>query len=222
MITYGFLSLSMWAGCMAIVVYLAVVRKHSLVSIAERQWIVHLLAWGVPLLAINVPYVASRVSSRKEQFYGDAGLWCWVSEPWQEYRMILFYIPIWVVFFVTIIVYGLVIAEVNDAFKPEENVHMCFTLAETQCQRAAKLRLARRTAIHLLAYFFTYFAAFMNRFVIMETGRAFFGLFVIHGMSVGSVGIMWATAHFGDGILHRVYVARARKVAGAQQRGFVQ
>lgn len=38
-------------------------------------------------------------------FWGDATTWCWISHEYKEFRLILFYGPLWIVYFSLVFIY---------------------------------------------------------------------------------------------------------------------
>ncbi|KAG5929040.1 hypothetical protein E4U42_007351 [Claviceps africana] len=92
-----------WTMAMAINVYLTFYFKFDAARL-RRMEIAYLIAcYGVPAIPA-VAFLFIR-SSEGVRVYGNATLWCWISQDWDVLRIAIFYGPVWVVIFITFFIY---------------------------------------------------------------------------------------------------------------------
>jgi hypothetical protein len=84
-----------WTLAMACNVWLIFYRKYEKEELENLEKYYVLLCYGIPL----VPAIAffAVKSQSKGRMYGDATLWCWISNQWDGFRIGLFYGPVWYV-----------------------------------------------------------------------------------------------------------------------------
>lgn len=82
-----------WALAMAINVYLVFYRKFDDVRLRKLEPIYIAICYGIPMIPALV-YIWIQ-DDKGNRLYGDATLWCWVSEPWRMLRIATFYCPVW-------------------------------------------------------------------------------------------------------------------------------
>jgi hypothetical protein len=82
-----------WALAMAMNVYLTFYHKFDAQKLRKMEIPYLIFCYGVPfIIAISIAFVSS---ADKGRMYGDATLWCWISAPWDIFRIATFYGPIW-------------------------------------------------------------------------------------------------------------------------------
>ncbi|CZR51514.1 related to G protein coupled receptor like protein [Phialocephala subalpina] len=91
---------------MAINVYLAIFHQYDSASLRQLTGRYLILCYGLPFVPAFVLLFIS--SEDRGRVYGNATLWCWISNDWESLRIALFYAPIWVIMFITIVIYILV------------------------------------------------------------------------------------------------------------------
>ncbi|ORZ29545.1 hypothetical protein BCR44DRAFT_1070305 [Catenaria anguillulae PL171] len=213
-LSFGFLASALWATLLALNVYLVVVRKTPVVTIRNAEWVYHLVAWGVPFLVAGIPLVFHPQSTRKDPFYGDARLWCWITSDWSEYRLWFFYIPIWIAFLITLGVYAIVCIQVCQSFPLSSDVP---ELASNRHSMQARNRLSTKTALYLTAFFLSYSGASINRVASVFLGTEEFSLYVLHALTIPSIGTFSALAYFGHRLLGNCPCRSRRKELPYQQ-----
>jgi hypothetical protein len=104
---FGDLAISICTACIASDLMLVVLFSRP------YEWIVNLhrrvylpIVVIAPMLLIFVPYLLT--DGKGPRFYGDAKLWCWISEDFVLYRFYLFYILLWIIFLFNLIIFLLV------------------------------------------------------------------------------------------------------------------
>jgi hypothetical protein len=84
---------ALWTLSMAINVYLKFYHKYDAAALRRVEIIYLASCYGIPLIpAFTYLFVKNGDGNR---VYGDAGLWCWISKPWEIWRILTFYGPIW-------------------------------------------------------------------------------------------------------------------------------
>ncbi|EFA84701.1 G-protein-coupled receptor [Heterostelium album PN500] len=96
-ITYGSLSCWLWTLCLAISIYLMIVRRYPEPEKLERYYF--FVCWGLPLISTII-----MLSKDLVHFLGN---WCWIGEQYTPYRFALFYVPFFIIFGVSAILVGL-------------------------------------------------------------------------------------------------------------------
>lgn len=82
-----------WTLAMASNVYLTFYWKFDQEQIRRMEPIYFALCYGVPLVPAFVYLFIKDSSNRK--LYGDATLWCWVSDDYDILRILTFYGIVW-------------------------------------------------------------------------------------------------------------------------------
>lgn len=88
---------------MAMNVYLTVFKKYPSSRLQKLEIPYIIICYGVPLVPAFVFLFIE--SDTKGPLYGNATLWCWISNDWQYLRIAAFYGPVWVVLLFTFSVY---------------------------------------------------------------------------------------------------------------------
>ncbi|KAF4633535.1 hypothetical protein G7Y89_g4584 [Cudoniella acicularis] len=94
---------SFWTLAMACNVYLAFYRSYTGAQLRRLEGLYFFLCYGIPMIPAIVFRVVSTPS--KGPMYGNATLWCWISNEWDVFRIAAFYGPVWVVIMVTLGIY---------------------------------------------------------------------------------------------------------------------
>ncbi|GAM27317.1 hypothetical protein SAMD00019534_104920, partial [Acytostelium subglobosum LB1] len=96
-ITYGSLSCWLWTLCLAISIYLLIVKRYQEAEKLEKYYF--FVCWGIPI----APTVVMLAKDTVEYL----GSWCWIGDDYSNYRFGLFYIPFFVIFALSAILVGL-------------------------------------------------------------------------------------------------------------------
>lgn len=82
-----------WTLDMAASVYLTFYHKSDVVGLRKMEVPYVICCYAIPLVpAFTYLWVTSDEGHRG---YGDATLWCWVSDNWEVLRIATFYRPVW-------------------------------------------------------------------------------------------------------------------------------
>ncbi|KAJ4263146.1 hypothetical protein NW762_006768 [Fusarium torreyae] len=92
-----------WTLSMAINVYLTFYFKFDARRLRKMEIPYLIGCYGIPFVPAFV-YIFIK-NAEGERMYGDAMLWCWVSQDWDIWRIITFYGPVWLVIAVTFFIY---------------------------------------------------------------------------------------------------------------------
>ncbi|KAK7967403.1 uncharacterized protein PG986_001680 [Apiospora aurea] len=94
---------ALWTLAMAINVYLTFYFKFDAVRLRSIEIWYFLACYGIPLIpALTYVFISSKDDIR---LYGNATLWCWISNTWDVFRIATFYGPIWLVISITVFIY---------------------------------------------------------------------------------------------------------------------
>ncbi|KAJ3215265.1 hypothetical protein HK099_006445 [Clydaea vesicula] len=117
LIQYFITATALWTAMIATHCLLAVkLRKPMAVAAAENYKWYHLTVWGISLVMTAVPFAVQDYAA-KGAIYADAGIWCWIATPYNDYQVALLYGPMWGVFVYTIVAYTYVAFKIVQARK---------------------------------------------------------------------------------------------------------
>ncbi|KAK6351013.1 hypothetical protein TWF718_004190 [Orbilia javanica] len=94
---------ALFIAFMALNVYLTVNRKFSSPQLRKLEPYYVGASFGLPLISGIVLLVVR--SPGKGPVYGDATLWCWISQEYDVLRLATFYGPVWIIILITFILY---------------------------------------------------------------------------------------------------------------------
>ncbi|KAH6986954.1 G-protein coupled receptor [Ilyonectria destructans] len=94
-----------WSLAMAINVFLVIFHGASPASFRRYLWLYCLICFGGPLIPAIVLLVARPDG---QMIYGNATLWCWISNDWNALRIYTTHIPIWICIFLSAVIYFVV------------------------------------------------------------------------------------------------------------------
>ncbi|PKS06275.1 hypothetical protein jhhlp_007023 [Lomentospora prolificans] len=92
-----------WSFAMAVNVYLVFFYGANPASFRKHVWIYCLVCFGIPFVPALVCLLYRE--DVRGVVYGDATLWCWISNEWTELRIYTYYLPIWVCIFFSTLIY---------------------------------------------------------------------------------------------------------------------
>ncbi|CAG8981925.1 hypothetical protein HYALB_00009182 [Hymenoscyphus albidus] len=93
-----------WTLAMALNVYLTFYYKYDKHQLKRLEYVYLVACYGLPI-APAIVFLCIK-SADKGRMYGDATLWCWISNSWDVFRIALFYGPVWLIIFITLIIYA--------------------------------------------------------------------------------------------------------------------
>ncbi|KAK6340952.1 hypothetical protein TWF696_009265 [Orbilia brochopaga] len=94
---------ALFIAFMALNVYLTVNFKFSTSQLKKLEPYYVAFSFGMPLLSgLILMWVRA---PGKGPIYGDATLWCWISEEYDVLRLAVFYAPVWLIILITLMLY---------------------------------------------------------------------------------------------------------------------
>ncbi|KAH7124852.1 G-protein coupled receptor [Dactylonectria estremocensis] len=91
-----------WSLAMAINVFLVIFHGSSPASLRRYLWLYCIICFGGPFIPAIVLLVAR---PNNQMMYGNATLWCWISNDWSALRIYTYYVPIWICIFFSAVIY---------------------------------------------------------------------------------------------------------------------
>ncbi|KAJ3368242.1 hypothetical protein GGF31_006472 [Allomyces arbusculus] len=170
--------------------------------------------------SIRAQLTIAAVNEERPPFYGDAVLWCWISNEYRSFRQYFLYIPLWLVFVYTIFVYlvaGIAIIRPNTRWliilsgrKKSSSSHGAGNPASPTPATAGPrtppaLRLSSRARKHYIiramlysfAFFLTWTGPTINRLHSqLHPDDLVFGLAVLHALTSPLQGFLNAQVYF--------------------------
>lgn len=144
------LSSVLWTSCIATYLIISV-SKHRVLSDKTVMTIMILIAWGVP--ASFTAYLLARDAFRL------AGLWCWISSDFVQYRVSLFYAYVMFSFPYNCIVIAILIRRVIASRWASESIANIQSKASTRVSK----RLLGRCLLILLGFVVVWIVPLVNR-----------------------------------------------------------
>ncbi|KAI9190255.1 hypothetical protein H9P43_001688 [Blastocladiella emersonii ATCC 22665] len=200
---WGFLASSLWAAAMATNIYLAICGRRAMSDILHVERYYHMVAWTVPLAVVLAPlFLPMFAGTGDVSFYGNATQWCWIGDKWASYRLIMFFIPLWIVFAYCFIIYVAVGLEIHRTFQ-ESAASLASSGNPTSARKQfrARLRFAIKTSLYMAAFFLAYFGATTNRVATMLSAdgkTTYYGLFILHVLTIPGAGVFNAIVYFSS------------------------
>ncbi|KAH7112646.1 G-protein coupled receptor [Dactylonectria macrodidyma] len=130
-----------WSLAMAINVFLVIFHGSSPASFRHYLWVYCLICFGGPFIPAIVLLVAR---PNGQAMYGDATLWCWISNDWSALRIYTYYVPIWICIFFSAIIYFAVGRHVFRQRNQLQNLTLRYSIKEENY--ASQLECARDSA----------------------------------------------------------------------------
>ncbi|KAH6675355.1 G-protein coupled receptor [Plectosphaerella plurivora] len=91
-----------WSMAMAINVFLVFFYGANPTSFKRYLWLYCLVCFGGPF----IPAIALLLARPNGQLmYGNATLWCWINNDWNQLRIYTYYIPIWICILLSFVIY---------------------------------------------------------------------------------------------------------------------
>ena len=159
---YGDLASILWTAIVSCNLLFVMLLDKAVSQLRQYEAVYILAAFLVPVpfavvpLFIGIPDPSS--SSGWLNMYGDADLWCWIEPTFSLARLLLFYLPLWVVFLFNLVTYGIVgrkiwaiAARVYARHGPNAAVH------------DRKYHYGRCISLYLVAFLITWTPSTINR-----------------------------------------------------------
>ncbi|KAK3393355.1 hypothetical protein B0H63DRAFT_386612 [Podospora didyma] len=91
-----------WSLAMAINVYMVFFMAANPNSFRQYIWIYCLVCFGLPALPA---FICLLYAPNKMPIYGNATLWCWIGDTYNQLRIFLYYLPIWTCILLSAVIY---------------------------------------------------------------------------------------------------------------------
>ncbi|TPX33117.1 hypothetical protein SmJEL517_g03938 [Synchytrium microbalum] len=196
-----FIATMLWNTAMSFNVLLCLAFKWSVDDLPKLSPYYHAIIWGSTITMSTVLAATNK--------FGDAILWCWLPGSETALRMGLFYGIVWVCGFFNLIVYVFIGYELWKAQRQLKNVLSSssdLSASKVTRQSDPVLKYARRASLFILAYFFVWMPASVNRVQNSIPGsQPLYPLFVIQAITEPLQGFTTFLIYFW-----RVLAARRR------------
>ncbi|CZT11060.1 related to G protein coupled receptor like protein [Rhynchosporium graminicola] len=93
----------LWSCAMAVNVYLVFFRRYDAARLKKLYWYYGALCYGLPF--IPAIFFVFYKNDDNGKMYGNATLWCWISNQWAPVRIYSYYAPIWAAILATFMIY---------------------------------------------------------------------------------------------------------------------
>ncbi|KAI5462775.1 hypothetical protein BGZ63DRAFT_412544 [Mariannaea sp. PMI_226] len=94
----------LWTLAMATNVYLRIYHKYDTTALKKFEIIYILICYGIPFIPSFIFLFVTGHNGVK--MYGNAILWCWLSQKWRLLRILIIYGPVWIFILITFFIYG--------------------------------------------------------------------------------------------------------------------
>ncbi|RKP08992.1 slime mold cyclic AMP receptor-domain-containing protein [Thamnocephalis sphaerospora] len=186
---WGDISSILWT-CMISINLIWIMFRGRAVDDLHRYNRLHLaICFVFPIVWAVVPVFAHPAG--QPRVYGDADLWCWVVSVYPQLQLILFYIPLWIVFvfnFFTYLAVGRLIWKraryIIDTNDMEDVNNYRYTFG-------------KNVSLYLLAFLFTWTPATLNRiYTMVFSGQRSYVLTLLHSLGTPSRGLTNCLVYF--------------------------
>ncbi len=174
-----------WTGVIAMQVLFAVIKNKPITPTAQKYF--HIAVWivsGVPAIGLLF------AGENNESVYGDAILWCWITSKYSLYKIVLYYVPVWLTFAFNTISYCYVYWYLRDSQKQIANI----AKANGSYGTAARRSVASKQ--HKVLSFISKASNFMLAFGVVWIWNCINGLHNISDASHPLYGLMVMQAIF--------------------------
>ncbi|KAL3898009.1 MAG: hypothetical protein SGCHY_003036 [Lobulomycetales sp.] len=201
LITVGGLGSAFWNGLMSLHLLISIYRAVPIVNLDPLFKYYHATAWGVPIICALIPLIHGFVVYGVSGF-GDAKLWCWVTEPLLQ--MLAFYMELWMTFIFTLVVYTLILLRLGKQNRVANSTHTLASKGDlTNNSSRAGRRLILKTLIYALIFVICWAPATANRLIGLSGGKSPYELNLTHTSVVPIQGFLNAINFFVFSLLLR-------------------
>ncbi|KAH8905256.1 family A G protein-coupled receptor-like protein [Coniochaeta sp. PMI_546] len=92
-----------WSLAMAVNVFMVFFLAANPTSFRQYLWVYCLVCYGAPALPAIVLLLIR--GDPRGPVYGNATLWCWISDSWSSLRIFTYYLPIWICILLSTVIY---------------------------------------------------------------------------------------------------------------------
>ncbi|ORX42865.1 hypothetical protein BCR36DRAFT_406969 [Piromyces finnis] len=183
-IQFFFIASALWTAAIAINIFLVVVMNKEIYEIERFEWIYHVFIWGISLSTSLFLFFKDQGRTDNKWIVGNATFWCWITENGSKYRLILFFGPLWTVFFINVLVFIIMKIVIKKRKIDTDQIY-------------AKNSIASRYHLYLLVLFITWIWGTINRIQNeINSENPKFPLFVLHAFFTPLQGFLNSIVYF--------------------------
>lgn len=204
LVQYFVISSILWSGTIATNMAFSVILRKPSSYLLKLEKIYHLTCWSIPLF-LAFPWLF--INWKSHPFYQDSQLWCWISEPYQEFRLYLFYIPLWIIYLFNLMTYLYVGRILWKSTKTMGKLDSADAL--TNSLQNSRLRYGVRSSFFLVGFFFTWIFGTANRITNLM-GYTIYPIYVLHSVFTPLNGFINSLVYFSTFILKQKAKSRQK------------
>ncbi len=137
----------------------------------------HLIAWGLPVSLAGIAYSMSWVENGGPVYTRNV-MNCWIGERYKAYRLIFFYLPLWLSFLYTMGVYAFIGRHIFKAEKEQKR------RGEVPLLHNATKRFVAKTIIYLIIFIACWIWGSIGRiYEMVNHGEMSYVLVLLHMVS---------------------------------------
>ncbi|KAK4239411.1 putative G-protein coupled receptor [Achaetomium macrosporum] len=91
-----------WSFAMAVNVYMVFFLSYSPNEFHKHLWLYCLICYGIPAVPA---FVCLFYAPNGKRMYGNATLWCWIDDSYNQLRIFTYYLPIWTCISLSAVIY---------------------------------------------------------------------------------------------------------------------
>ncbi|KAL2136204.1 hypothetical protein VTI74DRAFT_5082 [Chaetomium olivicolor] len=94
-----------WSFAMAVNVYMVFFMSYHPNNFHNHLWLYCLICFGIPAIPA---FICLFYVPNGQRIYGNATLWCWINDTYNQLRIFTYYLPIWTCISLSAVIYGAV------------------------------------------------------------------------------------------------------------------
>ncbi|KAK4184163.1 putative G-protein coupled receptor [Podospora australis] len=91
-----------WSFAMAINVYMVFFMAYNPNNFHKHLWAYCIVCFGLPALPA---FICLFLTPKGQRIYGNATLWCWIADSYNQLRIFIYYLPIWLCIALSAVIY---------------------------------------------------------------------------------------------------------------------
>ncbi|OUM62976.1 hypothetical protein PIROE2DRAFT_10610 [Piromyces sp. E2] len=183
-IQFFFIGSALWTCAIAINIFLVVVMNKEIYEIERFEWMYHIVIWGICVTTSLFLFFQDYNRKNDEYIVGNATFWCWITNYGRQYRLYLFFGPLWVIFLINLAVFIIMKIVIK-----KKNIDTT--------QIYAKNSIASRYHLYLLVLVITWFWGTVNRIQnITNNEKPVFVLYLLHAIFTPLQGFLNSVVYF--------------------------
>ncbi|SPQ18475.1 5e9f199e-d259-43c8-855c-898ba664a14d [Thermothielavioides terrestris] len=91
-----------WSFAMAVNVYMVFFMSYPPNDLHKHLWLYCLICFGIPAIPA---LICLFYAPNGQRIYGNATLWCWISDSYSQLRIFTYYLPIWACISLSAVIY---------------------------------------------------------------------------------------------------------------------